>query len=112
LRLKKKNFCWKKKNSKKKKIEIEIALKSLREQSDSLRVQRKVIVDAGIKPEVLALYERILENRGELAIVPVRDDACSGCYMSMRPQVVNELRLGKLLTCENCSRILYVENNE
>lgn len=95
-----------------KKNEIEIQMRQLREQLDSLAAQRKRIIESSVKPEILALYERILENRGELAIVSVKENSCSGCFMAIRPQVVNELRLGKLLTCDNCSRILYVESYE
>ena len=105
-------FAIEERKLKEEKNKIETSLKMLQEQSDSLRAQRKRIIDTGIKPEVLSLYERILDNRGELAIVPVKNDSCSGCCRSIRAQVVNELRLGKLLTCENCSRILYIENNE
>jgi len=93
------------------KADITVEVKQLKEELDSLSVQRKRIIEFGIKPEVLSLYERILANRGELAIVPLKGNACSGCFMELRPQVVNELRLGKLLTCETCSRILYVEEN-
>ncbi|MBU2063647.1 MAG: hypothetical protein KKF93_04550, partial [Candidatus Omnitrophica bacterium] len=77
-----------------------------------LEAQRKRIISSSIKPEILTLYERILENKGELAIVPVKNEACSGCFMAVRPQVLNELKLGKLLTCETCSRILYVTGDE
>jgi len=94
------------------KTDIELEIKKLTEELDVLSVQRKRIHASDIKPNVLALYERILENKGELAIVSVKDNACAGCFMEIRPQVLNELNLGKLLTCETCARILYVEQNE
>ncbi|MFH1458882.1 MAG: C4-type zinc ribbon domain-containing protein [Candidatus Omnitrophota bacterium] len=97
---------------KKIKAKVGIETKELKQALDGLNAQRKRKIDGNIKPEVLALYERILKNRGEIALVPVKDDSCTGCFMGIRPQVVNELRLGKLLTCDNCSRILYVETNE
>ncbi|MBI4845218.1 MAG: hypothetical protein HY810_01885 [Candidatus Omnitrophica bacterium] len=89
---------------------IETDIKELNGQMDALNARRNCIINSRkVRVEILTLYERILENRGEIALVPVKDNACGGCYMSMRPQVVNELRMGKLLTCDNCSRILYVE---
>ncbi|MBU4306174.1 MAG: hypothetical protein KJ893_11265 [Candidatus Omnitrophica bacterium] len=100
----------KKLNETKRNIELEV--RKLKEELDVLNMQRKQIIESGIKPAVLSLYERILENRGELALVAIKNDACCGCFMGVRPQVINELCLGKLVTCENCSRILYIENEE
>lgn len=94
------------------KAEVELDIKQLNEKLAALNTSRKRAVEADIDPQVLELYERILENKGELAIVPVDGEICSGCFRSVRPQVVNELRLGKLKTCENCARILYVENDD
>lgn len=91
---------------------IELDIKELQEKLTSLNAARKRAMESNISPKVLSLYERILENKGELAIVPVKDNTCSGCFMAIRPQVVNELCLGKLLTCETCARILYVESDD
>ena len=100
----------KKLNSEKSAVGIEI--KDLQQKIDQLDAQRKRIVTADLKPEVLDLYERIRQNRGELALVEVRDGSCTGCFVSVRAQVLNDLKLGKLMTCETCSRILYVESDE
>jgi len=91
---------------------LELEAIKLKEELDTLNMRRKQIIGTGIKPVVLSLYERILENRGELALVAIKNDVCCGCFMGIRPQVINEIRLGKLVTCENCSRILYIENEE
>ncbi len=92
--------------------EIEIRIKELNQQLDGFNAQRKRVIDSGIKPNILNLYERILENKRDLAIVPVKHDTCQGCFLAIRPQTVNELKLGSLITCENCARILYVEHEE
>lgn len=98
----------KKLNSAKSLVEIEI--KELQDTISKLNIQRKIVITPDLKPEVLGLYERIKENRGEIAIIPVQDGHCSGCYVNLRAQVLNELSLGKILTCDTCSRILYVES--
>ena len=95
----------------KNKAAVELDIVELNEKLKALNVSRKRAIEAGVDPQVLDLYERILENKGELAIVPLEGEICSGCFRSVRPQVVNELRLGKLKTCENCARIIYVEND-
>lgn len=63
-----------------------------------------------VEPVILAQYERILERREGLALVPVRGGACAGCYMGLTPQTVNEVQLTtRLIPCESCARILYME---
>jgi predicted nucleic acid-binding Zn-ribbon protein len=58
--------------------------------------------------EQVALYHRLLKNKGGDALSPVTDDYCSICHMRVRPQVLNELKEAKtVILCENCGRILY-----
>ncbi|MCK4994032.1 MAG: hypothetical protein KAS13_03145 [Candidatus Omnitrophica bacterium] len=96
----------------KNKADIELVIKELNEKLEALHSSRKRVIETGVEPQILELYERILENKGELAIVPVEREMCSGCNRSVRPQIVNELRLGKMKTCENCARIIYVQEDE
>ncbi|MCP4649372.1 MAG: hypothetical protein GY853_04725 [PVC group bacterium] len=108
----KENVAVKDQEFKNQKKEIEIAMTELKQQIDGLKVKRDIIQKEGITPEVLELYTRIIAHTGELAVVPVVTDVCQGCFRTVRVQIVNELHLGKLVTCENCARILYVETNE
>lgn len=63
-----------------------------------------------VPAKMLETYERILRLREGLALVPLINDACGGCHRRMPPQVVNEVYLqAALVTCENCSRILYFD---
>jgi hypothetical protein len=69
---------------------------------------RRKEVAALISESVLALYERIRTNRSGMAVVEARDGLCTACNVRLRPQVYNEVRRNdSLLTCDNCSRILY-----
>jgi predicted nucleic acid-binding Zn-ribbon protein len=44
------------------------------------------------------------------AVVPIRSEQCSGCHMKVSQNLINEVRRGqKLMTCESCSRIVYLE---
>ena len=43
-----------------------------------------------------------------MALAEARGEACSGCYMSIPPQVfVNVKKNENIITCPNCGRILY-----
>ncbi len=62
---------------------------------------------AQIDPRDLRVFDRIIK-RHPRAIVPVEDRICLGCYMAL-PTSVNPANADqeRLLTCENCGRILY-----
>jgi predicted nucleic acid-binding Zn-ribbon protein len=66
----------------------------------------------GVTPEVLEQYERIRLGRSGLAVVPVVDNVCQGCFMSLTAQEINTLLLSRdsLIQCRNCQRILFLEN--
>jgi predicted nucleic acid-binding Zn-ribbon protein len=55
----------------------------------------------------LNAYERIRKAKKGVAIVPVKREACGGCYNRVPPQKLLELRQNdKIYTCEHCGRIL------
>ncbi len=59
----------------------------------------------------LKRYERIVENKKGLAIVPIRNNSCGGCFMNVPEQVINEIKMhDKILCCEMCARIFYLED--
>jgi predicted nucleic acid-binding Zn-ribbon protein len=74
-----------------------------------LQGQRSALIPK-VDPPVLSRYERILQRKEGLALVPVRGDACGGCHMTLPPQMINEIQMGtRLIGCESCTRILYIE---
>ena len=81
----------------------------LEQQIATLDAQRRTMTPL-IEPASLAAYERVLSSREGLAMVPLVDESCGGCHMVQPPQVVSEVYLkAKLTACENCNRILYVD---
>ena len=67
----------------------------------------------GIEEDLLARYEKIKEGREGLALVPVKGDACQGCFTKLPPQVINEIMQSRrVIICERCSRILYISDSE
>ncbi len=66
----------------------------------------------GTLPKNLAdQYNKLRSGkRTGAAVVPIRAEQCSGCHMKISQNVINEVRRGqKLMTCESCSRIVYLE---
>lgn len=63
-----------------------------------------------IKKNVYTKYESIKKRRNGLGIAPVRDGCCTGCSMSLPPQLYNiVIQATTLETCPSCQRILYWE---
>ncbi len=61
-----------------------------------------------IQPVVYARYQKLIVTKAGIAITEARGESCSGCYMSIPPQVfVNVKKNENIITCPNCSRILY-----
>jgi predicted nucleic acid-binding Zn-ribbon protein len=61
-----------------------------------------------IDRQVLGQYERLVGPKNGRAIVEARGEACSGCFMSIPPQLfVNVKRNESIIDCPNCHRILY-----
>jgi len=59
-----------------------------------------------IKPQLLNRYERVSRSL-ERAIVPVTDNFCLGCFVTLPTSYSSLQSKSQILTCENCGRILY-----
>ena len=61
-----------------------------------------------VTPDLLAAYERILKNRGRVALARIEGEFCGECNMQLRPQVINDVKIrSNPVFCENCRRMLY-----
>jgi uncharacterized protein len=60
--------------------------------------------------QLASVYDRLAQrSRDGIAVAEVVNGSCTACNMSLRPQMNVEVRKGdKIITCENCSRILYI----
>ncbi|MEO8447031.1 MAG: C4-type zinc ribbon domain-containing protein [bacterium] len=74
-----------------------------------LKEKRHTLI-SGLDYYSISLYERINNSfRGEATAI-VRKGNCSGCYNSIPPQRVIEIRIAeKIFTCQSCGRILIPE---
>jgi predicted nucleic acid-binding Zn-ribbon protein len=90
---------------------IENHIKELDAQLADAEGKRKQILPE-LDKKILGNYERVLKNREGLALVAVKDYACQGCFINVPAQVVNEIKMhDRIVVCEKCSRILYLEED-
>jgi len=75
------------------------------------KVEREAL-KTGLSDTLYRVYESIREKRGGRAVVPLRSEACQGCYMHVPPQLYVRLKRGdeEIIRCPHCDRILYVES--
>jgi uncharacterized protein len=82
--------------------------RSQSEQLTAARAEREK-VSAALPKAMSSLYSRISARiRDGVAVAEARNRSCTACFMSLRPQVMAEIRRGEeVITCDNCGRILY-----
>lgn len=79
---------------------------------EALQAQRKSLVVKLRKP-TLGAYQRILNGKDGLAVVPTVRGSCGGCLTRIPPQRVMEIReMNQIRYCESCGRILVWDSAE
>ncbi|MFC1807183.1 zinc ribbon domain-containing protein [Candidatus Omnitrophota bacterium] len=75
-----------------------------------LKAKREAMLP-GVNESLRKTYERILEGKDGLAVVEVTNDSCGGCYMPLRSQIMNEIKLREhIVQCGSCQRMLYIKD--
>ena len=88
--------------------EFEEQTRTQAEELAANRSERERLV-ATLPKQMSVLYNRISTRiRDGVAVAEARNGSCTACFMSLRPQVMAEIRRGEdVITCDNCNRILY-----
>ncbi len=74
---------------------------------DAEKARREELA-AGIDASLCRKYEQIFQQRSGTAVVEARNGICTGCRMSLRPQLFNELqRYKEVRQCPSCHRIIF-----
>lgn len=66
-----------------------------------------------IRKPVLASYDRIRKGKDGVGVVPIENGNCTGCFTTLPPQTVMEIKqMNRLINCQYCGRFLvYLEKN-
>ncbi len=91
----------------------EVTLKSLMaetEQEEKELLKKRAGTLKLIRPNFIGMYDRVRPAKNGVAVVPVRNGVCGGCFNAIPRQLVLELKKGeKHAVCEYCGRIVVGE---
>ena len=89
------------------------ALVETRKNTIKKQTTKKENVEGQIEPQLVNIFNRIYRNKAKLAVVPVVENVCQGCYTLTPRQVEVDLNeKDGLIFCPFCSRIVYLEQSE
>jgi predicted nucleic acid-binding Zn-ribbon protein len=87
--------------------EIRESIRLINLEGSELKVSRDELVKTA-DPEIMRIYQRLLNNKKDRVVVPIENRTCSGCHIALTAQHENVVRKGeRLIFCEHCSRIHY-----
>ncbi|ENG2992280.1 zinc ribbon domain-containing protein [Campylobacter coli] len=96
--------------------EIRVSISS---QMDGLEKERmnvytkKTKLVAEMNQKVLSFYEKIRKWAKNTAVVPLKKQACYGCFMKIYDKTYLSVIKGEeIITCPHCGRILYKEQED
>lgn len=93
-------------------VRLEKELGSVDETVKQLRKERDNLLSV-VSNSVRTTYEMLIERRGGIAVVNVKNGLCLGCYMNIPPQLFIEVMKNyQLVLCPSCNRILYFVEEE
>lgn len=75
--------------------------------------ERKKTLYKNINLNIIKRYEELNRWTKGTSVVPVKQEACYGCFMKITPQTFTTVKeTDEIVFCPNCGRILYYPNDE
>lgn len=88
---------------------VEKELAEAQKKHDKLNAERNKRMGESVPPDVLGVYEKLLDARAGMALAALEDRNCQGCYMNVPTNVFVRLSKGReIVQCPNCQRILFL----
>ncbi|PIE74627.1 MAG: hypothetical protein CSA18_04025 [Deltaproteobacteria bacterium] len=91
----------------------EILLTAKKESEEKFNLEQSTEeISKNLDLKVKSIYYDTLKRSGGVAIVPVVNQVCNGCFLRIPPQVQIEIKKGdELIFCPRCHRIVYLEED-
>ncbi|MFA7571539.1 MAG: C4-type zinc ribbon domain-containing protein [Sulfurimonadaceae bacterium] len=90
-------------------VSVDNAIEELNKDRNEVYAQRAQLLEK-FDNKILTFYEKIRRWAKDAAVVPVRKQACCGCYMKISDKAYADvLKAEEIVNCPHCGRILYKE---
>ena len=75
-----------------------------------METKKRQEVFVTLPAQLASVYNRLAQrSRDGIAVAEVKGGSCSACFMKLRPQMLVEMKTSdRIITCESCTRILYI----
>ncbi len=94
------------------KKEVDAKLAEIDKERQKVFTQKQELISK-MNQKGLSFYQKIRRWAKNTTAVPVRHQACMGCYMVISDKIYSEVIKGEEITnCPHCGRILYMETEE
>lgn len=85
--------------------EIKESIRLINQEGSEIKASRDLLAKTA-DPEIMRIYQRLLNNKKDRVVVPIENRTCSGCHIALTAQHENAVRRGeRLIFCEHCSRV-------
>ncbi len=92
-----------------KRKEIEKQLNEIEKERKKVYTKKEKLISS-INQKILEFYHKVRKWAGNTTVVPVKKQACYGCYMKINDKTyASVIKSEDIITCPHCGRILYIE---
>lgn len=96
------------------KTTVENEIRSILDESVEERQELEIIqkkkdkITPSLKPRLLMIYNNLLVTGSRKAVINLKKNTCTGCFVTLPPQFFIEVRKGgELFFCPQCQRIIF-----
>lgn len=94
------------------KVSIETQMQEIEGKRGKICEEKQQLLEQ-MSQKILTFYEKIRKWAGNTTVVPVKKQACYGCFMRINDKTyANVIKHDDIITCPHCGRILYKEFEE
>ena len=91
-------------------VAVDTTIEEINKQRNVVYQERSELLEK-FDNKILTFYEKIKRWAKDSAVVPVKKQACYGCYMKINDKTYAEvIKAEEIVNCPHCGRILYKED--
>ena len=93
--------------------DLDLRCQNCSEKINEIRIKREQSFQ-NLPENLQQLYTRLIkpfEDSFRKVVVSIRDNNCGACFLSLTPSTKHKVKKGELISCENCSALLYLDDH-